>query len=340
MYMNPMNKTKFNNYLLDLVDEKNKIGNSIYVYNSDQIIKNVWKEIIERKKKINVRELIPKKLDLEPTHLYSIIKGKRGISIQSLYKLLLLWKVFCNKSKVDVEEKWNQVYDICLLASFSKGEKTKLPKYLSPELSYLIGYVVGDGCFDSSGNHYRLKISETKKEQLESVLKPLVESIFSVNCIVKNEGSGRTNSNFLIINSKPVFRFFRNVLKIKVGEVPIIIKNSTETNKKQFIRVVFDAEGSVDPDYLRGRIRIFQKSKKFLEDMIEMIEDAEIFVNGPYGPHFKKPSKNFHYHSSWYSIEVRKKSEVLKFIQEIGSSHISKIIKMKKLEDEIKNRYK
>ncbi len=333
-------KTEFDNYLLKLVDRNDTVGNSLYLYNIHEILRDVWREIIDKNKKISVRKVLPDKLDLEPTHLYAIIKGKRGISIQSTYNLLLLWKQYCKKKEDEIKQIWDKVYKTSTIASFSKSEKLLLPKTLTPDLCYLIGYIVGDGCFDPSGNHYRLKISEKNKEQLETILKPLITEIFGVKCIVKNEGSGRDNSNFLLINSKPIFRFFRNVLEVRVGEIPKIIQNTNAENKRFFLRGIFDSEGSVDPNYLRGKIRIFQKSKAFLQEIIKILKCLGIQTNGPYGPHFKYPSKNFHYFSSWYSIEIRKKSEILKFIEKVGSWHIEKASKMKILSSEIHNRYK
>lgn len=334
------NDLKLNNYLLKLVDKSDTVGNSLYLYNVENIIKQAWKEIIDKKKKIGVRKIVPEKLKLEPTHLYAIIKGKRGISIQSLYQLLNLWKEYCIKTSEDVNQIWNEIYNSFIIASFSKAEKITLPKYLTPNLCYLIGCIIGDGCFDASGNHYRLKISEQNMEHLENVLKPMITNIFNVNCLIKNEGSGRDKSNFLILNSKPIFRFFRNVLNVKVGEIPEIIKKTNLINKTFFIRGVFDAEGSVDAKYIRGRIRFFQKSKYFLENIIDLLKELNISINGPYGPHLKQPSEKFHYFSSWHSIEIRKKSEVLKFIEVVGSNHPEKTQKMKILAKEIKNKYK
>ncbi len=328
----------FNNYLLQLVDENDTIGNSLYLYDIGHIINSLWNEIIKTKKKVNIRKLVPEVFGLEPTYLYAIMKNKRGISIQSAYKLLKLWETFCNKQDNEITKQWNNIHNICKISSFSKPEKIILPKSLTPSLSYLIGFIVGDGCFDSYGSHYRIKISEQKIEQLD-FLKNIIVKIFGVKCLIRNEGSNRQKSNFLIINSKPVFRFLTKVLRIKVGEVPKFIKQSDIENKKYFMRGIFDADGSVDPKYIRCRIRLFQKSSDLLRDIINMLKEVEISANGPYNQ-MKKPSKNFPYFSEWFTIEIRKKSEILKFIREIGSSHVEKAPKMKFLEKEIYNRYK
>lgn len=331
--------TELDNYLLGLVNKEDGVGNSLYLYNIEKFIENLWKEILKTGKRINVRETFPKRLNLEPTHFYAIIKSKRGISIQSLYEILEMWKDFCDKNKNDLKLIWNKIFESDFsIASFSKPGKIKLPKLITPDLSYLVGCIVGDGCFDPHENHYRLKISEQNKEQLKR-LKLLFINIFDVNVSLKNEGSGRTKSNFIILHSKPIFRFFRNVLGVKVGKVPEIMKNTSIKNKKAFIRGVFDTEGSVDKNYLRSRIRFFQKSEAFLQNIMKILKEIGIDVNGPYH-HSKYPSQNFHYFSEWYSIEIRRKSEILKFIEDVGSFHVEKQPKMILLAEKIRNKYK
>jgi hypothetical protein len=329
-----------NNFLLDLA-ENDGVGNSLYLYGIENSIKDLWKEIMERKKKINVRKVFPKELGLEPTHFYAILKGKRGISIKSSYRLITMWKEYCNKTIIDMNRKWDDVYDSdFLIASFSKPGRITLPKNLTPKLSYLMGWIVGDGCFDSNGNHYRLKISETMISQLENVLKPIFFEIFNTKPWVRNEGSGRDNSNFIIVHSKPIFRFFRNVLGLKVGEVPQIIKDVPKVQKRFFIRGVFDSEGDVSANYKGSRVRISQKSRLFLEDIMEILDDVGISANGPYGPFFRYPYEKFKYFSKWHYLEIRKKSEILKFAERIGSSHLKKAPKMSFLANEIRNKYK
>ena len=329
------------NYMLDMVGATDGVGDSIYVYDAGEVVRELWKDIISGGRKINVRSVFPKELGLEPTHFYAIMKGKRGIAIQSLNRLHHLWKFYCDKSDDEVKIRWDAIHERGFpLASFSKPEKFFLPKAITPKISYIMGYLVGDGCFDSSKKHYRVKISETNKNQLEYVLKPLLVETLGAEPIIKNEGSGRLNSNFILINSKPIFRFLRNILGIKVGEIPALVKKMDATNKSFFLRGVFDSEGCADASYLGSKIRVFQASKEFLDEVIELFSDIGITTNGPYGPFFKYPSEKFKYQSKWYAIEIRKKSEILKFIDKVGSSHVGKIPKLQFLSGEIRSRYK
>lgn len=319
-------KIYLDNYLLKLVDKKDGIGHSLYLYNVEKIVEEVWNEI---KKNVIAREFLPNELKIDTSPFYAIMKGKRGISIQQLYKLLILWKKLCNKNEIDVENKWNQIFKTnFLIASFSKPIKNKLPKFITPKLTYLTGWIVGDGCFDSAGNKERLKINEKNRGQLE-LIKSIVEELFGIKCYIRKDNPGLC----LRIFSKAVYRFFRNVLEIQVGKIPRFVWNLDCTNKSFFIRGVFDAEGDIDPNYLRSKIRISQNSKKFLKEMISLMKFVDISANGPYGPNLG--SRN----GICYNIEIRKKSEILKFKQKIGTSHLEKSKKLEILINEIKDKY-
>lgn len=314
------------NFLLNLVGERDGVGNSLYLHNIEYFVHETWERIIKKNKKIGVRKVIPKELRMEPTHLYAIIKGKRGISIQSMFDLFRMWKEYCNVDDNEINAKWDNIYfSNFLIASFSKSEKISLPKNIFPELSYLIGWLVGDGCFDDHNNHYRVKITEKNEEQLKWVLKPIIERIFGVRCLIRKDNP----SPCVKINSKPVFRYLHKVLGVRVGKIPEIIKNIDIVNKRFFLRGVFDAEGDVDQNYLRSKIRISQASVEFLEFLIGVLREIGIGVNGPYS----QKTSNCHH------IEIRKKSEILKFIEMIGSSHFKKRKRFDILEKEIRSKY-
>ena len=156
-------KIPLDNYLFRLVDEKDGIGNSLYLYNIEGFIKETWDKIIEKNPRLGVREFIPKKLMMRTSPFYAVKNGIRGISIQQTHRLFEIWKKICKKTDKNVEEKWNQIYNSDFtIASFSKFQKISLPKFLTPRLAYLIGWIVGDGCFDDYGNHYRIKITDKR----------------------------------------------------------------------------------------------------------------------------------------------------------------------------------
>lgn len=45
------------NYLLNLVDEGDDVGNSLYLYDIGGFINKIWKEIIDKNRRIGVRKV-------------------------------------------------------------------------------------------------------------------------------------------------------------------------------------------------------------------------------------------------------------------------------------------
>ncbi len=323
---NPM--IPLDNFLLKLVDKKDGIGNSLYLYGIENFAKQLWEETAKENKMLK-KDLL-KELKIQASPFYSVMKGKRGISIQQLYKLVKLWGTLCNKTNHEIEAKWDNIYRTDFsIASFSKPIKVKLPKVITPKLTYLIGWIVGDGCFDSAGNKERLKISEKSKEQLETVIKPIVEELFGINCYVRKDHPGPC----LRIFSKAVYRFFRKVLDVKVGKIPDFVWPLDKINKSFFIRGLFDSEGDINANYLGSRVRISQNSKSFIEQTIGLLNEVGIKSNGPYGPNYG--SRN----GVCYNLEIRSKPEILRFGQKVGTSHIEKSKKLGILSNEIKDKY-
>ena len=144
----------------------------------------------------------------------------------------------------------------------------------------------------------------------------------------------------LRVYSKPVYRFFKDVLGISVGEIPAIVDFMDPVNRQYFLRGVFDAEGDVDANYTRSRVRISQASRKFLIKLISLFNKSGISVNGPYGPFYKYPTEEWNVFSKWYYLEIRKKSEILRFIEKVGSSHLNKAPRLESLSRDILNKYK
>lgn len=314
-------KIPIKNYLLDLICDEDKKEKPIYLNDASYIIKEIWEEIIKNNfRKLNVRSFIPENLDVSYSILYAYKNGKKKISISTMYNLIKIWQKICNKTRAEFKEKWDFIYDSKLhLSTRSRYQKTSLPKYINPKLSYLLGWICGDGNLQR-GNHYSIKISEKSKNQLEMILKPLFIEIFKV----KPQIFKRSNNGYAIqVGSKSIFRFFKNVIKIRVGYIPSIVYNFDLINKKHFLIGLFDAEGYVNPKYLDSVITISQSNKLFLEKVKSLFNENNInFI----GPHKHKTNLGI-----WYTIKVRRKGEILKFIDNISSYHIDKFKKLEKL---------
>ena len=83
--------------------------------------------------------------------------------------------------------------------------------------------------------------------------------------------------------------------------------------------------------YVHSTIVISQSSKLFLKKIINFFKEFDILFNGPYLHKTKL--------GIWYTIRIRKKLEILKFIESVGSYHIDKIEKLQLLRDEIEKNW-
>lgn len=317
-------KIPLKNYLLDLVAKSDRKESSIYLKGIEKFIQEIWNEIVRNNwRKLQVDELIPKELGISSIYKYK--NGRKAISPQVLYKLFSLWKTYCQKDDKAVKKKWDDIYKSNLSFSVRKGlQPTKLPKYLTPKLAYLIGFICGDGHLVDYGHHYLIKISEKSTNQLNFVLKPLFKELFNVDVPIFQIYEG---GYALQTGNKPIFRFLTQVLKIKVGEIPKSIKNLERINKKYFLIGLFDSEGNVSPSYLEGKIVINQGNYKFLKGVIDLFKDLDIRFTGPYRHQTKL--------GIWYHIQIKKKADIFKFTKEIGTCHIDKFQKIKILEKEL-----
>jgi len=323
-------KIPLKNYLLNLVNETDEKESSIYVNGVGHFIQKIWSEIAKNNwRKLKVRKLISERLGIGHGGFYDCKNGKKAISIQTLYKLLLLWREFCNKNNAELNEKWDEVYSINFtLSTHSKCQKTILPKFLSPKLSYLLGWMCGDGHLKCGNERYLIKISEKSVSQLEFVLKPLFNEIFNVKSpIFKRFGRGYA----IQLGSKPIFRFLTQIVKVEVGKIPSIVKKMDYTNKKYFLAGVFDSEGYVNDSNENSRLVISQSSREFLEEIMKLFKEVDVNFTGPY---FNRGKLGV-----WYTIQIRKKTEIIKFASVAGSFHIDKLQKLKKLVDKIEENW-
>jgi len=318
------------NFLLDLIDDSDGKEKSIYLNNTSNLLKEIWSEIIFMNWRIlNVRDFIPNNFGITTSTFYGYKNGRKNISIPIMYNLICQWRVLCNKELDDVDKKWDEVFNKnFLLSTRSKCQKTSLPRFINPKLSYILGWICGDGNLQFGKNHYVIKISEKSINQLKFVLTPLFFEIFGViPSIYKRYGNGYA----IQIGSKPILRFLKNVMKIKIGEIPDIVYEFDRLNKLNFLKGIFDAEGYVNSKYKHSTIIISQSSEIFLKKIINLFKEIGIIF---IGPQFHKTELGV-----WYTIRIRKKLEILKFIEIVGSNHVDKIQKLNSLRNEIEKNW-
>lgn len=303
------------NYLLDLIEDSDNKEASVYLNNVGWFVEDIWNDILpkDRTGKM-IRRSITDSLGVCPSIIYAYKNNRKAISINMLYTLLLLWGKHCNKTNIEVEGKWQVLYkqNDWRLSTHSKHQKTMLPKKITPKLSYLMGWMVGDGHLKELHN-YLIKISEKSVSQLCFVLRPLFFDLFGITApLFRRYGCGYA----LQVGSKPVYRFMKNVLGLRVGSIPDIIWTFDNENKKYFLIGVFDSEGYVNTNYLDRRVTISQSDKNFLINIRGLFDDI--------GIKFNRPVKHSTKLGVWYSIQIRSKAEIVNFYYNCGSYHVDK----------------
>lgn len=322
-------KIPIGNYLLKLINNKDKNRAGIYVENAAKKIEEIWKEIVNTKGgELEVRNLFPERFGITCGNFYDYKNSKKAIPLESLRKLLILWGEFCNKNEEEIRRKWDEIFKCNLkFGSISLRQKVTLPKFLTPRLSYIIGWICGDGSLNKR-NSYVIKLSEKSKPQLEFVLKPMINQIFNVQTPIFQKSS---NGFAIQIGSKPIFKFLTRVLRIKVGKIPRFIKYIDNSIKSKYLAGFFDADGYVNHSYKDSAIELIQANRNTLESLVTLFEDLGIHFKGPYT---RKNDKG-----TWYHIRLRRKSEILKFISKVGSNHIKKSRRLKILEGKIEENW-
>lgn len=310
------------NYLLGLVTESDGKESSVYLNGIEQNIQEVWSEIVNNNwRTLDVRQFIPQKLGICPMGFYNCKNGKKAIAIQTLYKLFRVWRKVCEKSDEEFMNKWEEIFKSNFtISAVGRGGKVSLPKHITPRLSYLLGWICGDGHLNDYDNHYLIKISEKSTNQLNLILKPLFWELFGIKSPVFQRYK---NGHALQVGSKPVFRFLTQVLKIKVGAIPNFVKKMDDVNKRYFLCGIFDAEGHINKTYQDSRIVISQANKEFLKNVSSLFSDL--------GISFNKPQLHKTNLGEWYTISIRRKTEILKFAKNIGSLHVNKSQKLRDL---------
>lgn len=131
--------------------------------------------------------------------------------------------------------------------------KVKLPKYINPSLSELIGIHIGDGSITDAfkdGKHAFIEYcgdSSDDSDYYKIYVTDLIEKLFGIKPIVEDYDTWFK----LVINSKAIFKFYTDVIGLPVGKkaktvtMPNLILNSSKTIINRFLRGLIDTDGSL-----------------------------------------------------------------------------------------------
>jgi transcriptional regulator with XRE-family HTH domain len=124
--------------------------------------------------------------------------------------------------------------------------QTTLPEILTPELARLVGYIQGDG---HKSTEYSFCITEMDQMLVQNYSQ-LITRLFRAQPSVRERKDTETLTYTISVNNIQVLRFLENNFstvfsKSKVLEVPEIIQSAPLSVKQEYLKGLFDAEGTI-----------------------------------------------------------------------------------------------
>jgi len=133
-----------------------------------------------------------------------------------------------------------------------KHKNLMMPNVMTPQLSQILGYFIGDGNFENRGLRFR-----DERQEVLQIYNYLFKDIFGIEgTITKMKNK---NCFTLSINSKEI----RDLFSLVLPNVFNIVAKSKEDIVKCFIKGFVDAEGHIDSK--RPKITVSQKEKQILK---------------------------------------------------------------------------
>ncbi len=217
---------------------------------------------------------------------------------------------------------------------------------IDAKLAELCGIQIGDGCLSVNSRYHECAISgdiREEREYYENHVIPLFNEKISVplinKTIIGKEYPKSGVYGFYIFDKRIVDFFvkigFKTGKKTNVEIPEAILKN--KDIHRFFLRGLFDTDGSIffqksnstkNPVHKFPIIKLSSTSKKLVEQLKIMVEDDG------YTPLLQKPYKGKRNKHAVHHISIYRRSEVLRWIEEIGfssSKHLTKILVRRKL---------
>lgn len=294
-------KSKINSYLqlLRMKNEGEKGNDFIRLYNIRTylrgiICKKYSRMALSKLLKVNVKSM---------NNWIGDFKDDTGIPIKYALKIVEL----AGRSE-------NDLFNHVSYLGCTNSKKYMLPKSISPELSYLLGSLIGDGHLANPGDlihngseyNAEIRITDGDRKQL-LFLRRIFKNLFDYKPPLFREGTFYR----LVGRSKVIHSFLYRVCGIPVGEkknktcIPKIIKGCHKY-ENWFLSGLFDSDGSISG----GIIRIKQHNRALLVDCKRILEKSGISVSGIYidkGMRKGTPTIN-------HVLVVGRKDEINKFI--------------------------
>ena len=324
---------RFQNYLKNL-SENEYVNNEspICMWGLENILNKMYLEIKE-KHNSSMLKLISSELGVKSQNcraFYHWIKDGVPIPISKFLKLVELWRITCKKSSKDASMIIQKAFTTVDYFSTKRGKKAKLPKVMTLELAYLIGFISGDGHLldpikekkRTGYFEFRLEITDEKEYVLKNYVNTYLKKIFDLNFNIykyKNR-----NAYEYYITSKVLFLFLNKIVGLPEGKkggrlhIPKIILNSNSKIKSSYLKGFFDSDGFVTTNKKVG-FNLGKTEKPLLKEINLLFNQLEINTRKITETKGWEPS------ISWGSL--------YSFIDRISSNNPEKLIKLNNLRE-------
>jgi len=278
------------------------------------------------------------------------VHNKSGKTVRSVAKEIGVHEVTCSlylsgKNRPDFKmlKRLNKVYLVDFLqiafdnnySFIIKKKVTKLPRELTLDLAYYIGYLQGDGYLESDKKSFGF--ADEYKSQIEKI-KLMTNDLFGIESKIYELFSRLATKPcyHLVVNSFIVTSFIGVVFKVNKGnKIDLRIPKVILENRfllPIYISGLYDADGTL-PKHPKEAKQLFldvtMKDKEFMEQIKQVlrsfgIDTLRLFERKAHSCFNIKAS------SAW-EVRIRKHSEMLKFLQIIGFHHPDKLRRQKEV---------
>jgi intein/homing endonuclease len=231
--------------------------------------------------------------------------------------------------------------------SFSRNDvnwNIKLPKKLNPDLAYLIGVQIGDGCLRKGSRKQNKSVEYSMgydghhindREWYELILKNLIKKLFNKDVKLRSSNKGTVTIRF---RSKAIFTFLNKVCNISESpktniKIPNIIFNSDEEIKRAFLRGLADTDFSLT--FKRREKKAYYPVIDFQTNSKSLHKDTKKLVQGlgfRAVAHYRKSVRYEKVHDSYY-IQISGRDQLKKWMEEVNPAsfnHITRYLLWKK----------
>ena len=214
------------------------------------------------------------------------------------------------------------IYKFCVSTYNRKNFIKKIPnsaKILTPNKSYLLGVICGDGYINYKGYYVSLETITIEfirkfQERFTKVYGPDFCGSISPTCNGKQR---------IVICGKEMTEDIKNYLPVKGSfcwKMPEAIKMANEECKINFLRGFFDSEGSVNKRY---SLEIHSSNKIGLNEIKELLKDINIKTS--------EIKSKIKINKPRYVIYITGKKNIVRFISIIGTNIPHRLNEMKNL---------